>query len=71
MKSIWIGLFFSIATHTGSMAQGSIKGNWQVVKTKNKLAARSECSLVAVQDKLYLIGGDGPALPVEAYQHLD
>jgi len=42
-------------------------GTWEVVKTKNKISGRSECSLVAVNGKLYLIGGDGPPEPVEVY----
>jgi N-acetylneuraminic acid mutarotase len=42
-------------------------GRWQLVKTKNKIDARSECSLVAVNGKLYLVGGDGPANPVQVY----
>ncbi|RZK37173.1 MAG: hypothetical protein EOO61_09350, partial [Hymenobacter sp.] len=68
MKIIWTTLLLlTVIIFTGSMVQTSTKGKWQIVKTKNKLAARSECSLVAVRDKLYLIGGDGPALPVEAY----
>lgn len=67
MKKICIGLLFSIAIYTGSIAQSSADGKWQVIKTKNKLAARSECSLVAVDDKLYLIGGDGPAEAVEVF----
>ncbi len=42
-------------------------GQWTLVKTKDKVAGRNECSLVAVNGKLYLIGGDGPAEPVEVY----
>jgi len=42
-------------------------GHWDTVKTANKIPARSECSLVGVNGKLYLIGGDGPAEPVEEY----
>lgn len=43
------------------------QGQWHLVKTQNKIDARGECSLVAAGDKLYLIGGDGGAKPVEAY----
>lgn len=46
---------------------GGPVGKWIRVETANKVAGRSECSLVAVQGKLYLIGGDGPAEPVEVY----
>ncbi len=42
-------------------------GHWKLIRTKDKVASRSECSLVAVNGKLYLIGGDGPAEPVEVY----
>lgn len=41
-------------------------GSWQLLKTKNDPGGRSECSMAAVNGKLYLIGGDaGQALPVE------
>ncbi|WP_184543819.1 Kelch repeat-containing protein [Mucilaginibacter sp. FT3.2] len=40
-------------------------GSWQVLKTANKADARSECGFAAVNGKLYLIGGDGPAMPAE------
>jgi N-acetylneuraminic acid mutarotase len=43
------------------------KTDWIRVETKNKIQGRSECSLVALNNKLYLIGGDGPAMPVEEY----
>jgi N-acetylneuraminic acid mutarotase len=42
-------------------------GNWQVVKTKNKIDARSECGFAAADGKLYLVGGDGLAKPVEVF----
>jgi N-acetylneuraminic acid mutarotase len=54
------------ATALSAFAQ-SDAGHWDSVKTQNKIVARSECSLVAVGGKLYLIGGDGPAQAVEAY----
>jgi N-acetylneuraminic acid mutarotase len=37
----------------------SQQGQWKVLKTKNEIANRSECGLVAANNKLYLIGGDG------------
>jgi N-acetylneuraminic acid mutarotase len=67
MNKFLIGLILSAETLTAAFAQSSDDGSWRVVKTKNKIDARSECSLVAVNEKLYLIGGDGPAEPVEVY----
>ena len=61
-------LFFLLAFATIAVITASAQtGNWQLVKTKNKIGARGECSLVAAQGKLYLIGGDGGAKPVESY----
>jgi N-acetylneuraminic acid mutarotase len=40
-------------------------GHWQILKTTNEPAGRSECGLAAVNGKIYLVGGDGPAEPVE------
>jgi N-acetylneuraminic acid mutarotase len=40
-------------------------GQWTLLKTKNKIDARGECSLIAVNGKLYLVGGDGPAKNIE------
>ncbi|MDB5091766.1 MAG: hypothetical protein JWR09_5760 [Mucilaginibacter sp.] len=59
LTTLLLAATFGVAAH----AQGS----WQLVKTQNKIDARGECSLVAVEGKLYLIGGDGGAKPVEAY----
>src|SRR5580700_11956659 len=62
MKQPLTGCFLLIAT--ASLAQ---TGHWDTIKTNNKVAARSECSLVAVSGKLYLMGGDGPAEAVEVF----
>ncbi|MDB5007999.1 MAG: hypothetical protein JWP45_2392 [Mucilaginibacter sp.] len=67
MKQILITLILPAVIAITAFAQGSGEGTWRVVKTKNKADARSECSLVAAKGKLYLIGGDGPAMPVEVY----
>src|SRR5580658_4879254 len=65
MKKLFTGLLLAVAVTTGFAQSGD--GAWQVVKTTNKIDGRSECSLVAVKGKLYLIGGDGPAEPVDVY----
>jgi N-acetylneuraminic acid mutarotase len=65
MKKLFTGLLFAIAVTTASAQNGD--GAWQVVNTVNKIPGRSECSLVAIKGKLYLIGGDGPAEPAEVY----
>lgn len=65
MKKLLIELLLAVTI--GATAFGQSGGNWNIVKTKNKVDGRSECSLVAVNGKLYLIGGDGPAKPVVVY----
>lgn len=40
-------------------------GHWQQLATSPKTAGRSECGVAAVQGRLYVLGGDGPAQPVE------
>lgn len=65
MKKLFTALLLAAAI-TSAVAQSGY-GTWQVVKTTNKVDGRSECSLVAVEGKLYLIGGDGPAEPVDVY----
>jgi N-acetylneuraminic acid mutarotase len=67
MKRLLLALLLSAATLTAAFAQNSDDGTWRVVETKNKIDARSECGLVALNGKLYLLGGDGPAEPVEIY----
>jgi N-acetylneuraminic acid mutarotase len=43
-------------------------GNWEALKTKNDPGGRSECSMAAVNGKLYLFGGDGDEpQPVECF----
>jgi N-acetylneuraminic acid mutarotase len=62
-KSLTAFLFLTALTLTVSAQNGT----WSIVDTKNKIDGRSECSLVALHGKLYLIGGDGPANPVDVY----
>jgi N-acetylneuraminic acid mutarotase len=42
-------------------------GSWQLIPSTNTPASRSECGLAAANGKLYLIGGDGPVMPVEIF----
>lgn len=44
-----------------------VDGEWTLVQLTNAPASRSECGFVAVNNKLYLVGGDGPAMPVQIY----
>lgn len=41
------------------------EGNWQLVKTNNPAAGRSECGMAACNGKLYLLGGGD--LPVDVF----
>jgi N-acetylneuraminic acid mutarotase len=66
MRKILIALVFPVLVSGTCFAQQAA-GKWTLVKTNNKIEGRSECSLVAANGKLYLIGGDGPAAPVEEY----
>ncbi len=43
------------------------QGQWELVKTTNTSLSRNECGLAAVNGKLYLYGGDGPAMPVAIF----
>jgi N-acetylneuraminic acid mutarotase len=54
---------FTILLATAFTVTGD--GTWQVLETKNKAEARSECGFIAVKGRLYLIGGDGPASAAE------
>ena len=65
MKKLLIKLILALTI--GTTAFGQSGGNWTIVKTKNNVEGRSECSLVTVGGKIYLIGGDGPAEPVVVY----
>lgn len=44
-----------------------ITGEWKLIPSTNTPASRSECGLAAINGKLYLVGGDGPAMPIEIY----
>jgi N-acetylneuraminic acid mutarotase len=41
-------------------------GNWEIVKTSNRVHDRSECGMASSNGKLYVIGGDGDS-PVESF----
>lgn len=43
------------------------EGMWQILKTKNDAAGRSECGMARVNGKIYLIGGDGSAKEAEVF----
>lgn len=45
-------------------------GNWNLVESNNNIGNRSECSLVGLDGKLYLIGGDGWDNAVAEYDPL-
>lgn len=62
----WI-LLLSVLIVIFLSAYRLIDGQWTLVPSTNTPAARSECGLAAANGKLYLIGGDGPAMPVEIY----
>jgi len=67
MKSVFIpiiAIFFSLYTPLRIKAQ---RINWKVVETQNTVQGRSECGLAALGGKLYLIGGDGPVMPVQEF----
>lgn len=42
-------------------------GAWTLVSSTNTPPPRNECGLAAVNGKLYLVGGDAPAQPVDIY----
>jgi N-acetylneuraminic acid mutarotase len=42
-------------------------GGWTVIPSTNAPSSRNECGLAAVNGKLYLVGGDAPAMPVAIY----
>lgn len=68
MKNSALHFIFPLVTMITAMAfSHSKEGHWELIKTKDKPGARSECSLVAVKGRLYLIGGDGPAQPVQVF----
>jgi N-acetylneuraminic acid mutarotase len=58
-------LFIALLSCLFAKAQET--GHWDLLKTGSKPEARSECGLAAVDGKLYLVGGDGPAYNVEVF----
>ncbi|HTH83650.1 MAG TPA: hypothetical protein VL490_11985, partial [Mucilaginibacter sp.] len=42
-------------------------GQWTLLKTINTPNARNECGFATVNGKMYLLGGDGPAMPVDIF----
>jgi N-acetylneuraminic acid mutarotase len=42
-------------------------GEWKLIPSTNTPQSRSEGGLAATNGKLYLVGGDGPAMPIEIY----
>lgn len=42
-------------------------GDWMLVSSTNTPSSRNECGFAAVNGKIYLVGGDAPAQPVEIY----
>ncbi|HTE00407.1 MAG TPA: kelch repeat-containing protein [Mucilaginibacter sp.] len=59
MKKLLLSTCILLATCTLINAQST--GHWELLKTTNTADARSECGFAAVDGKLYLVGGDGPA----------
>lgn len=43
-------------------------GQWQLLATSPKTEGRSECGVAAVQGRLYVLGGDGPAQQVQVLE---
>ncbi|MDB5159419.1 MAG: hypothetical protein JWR50_4126 [Mucilaginibacter sp.] len=42
-------------------------GKWELVASTNTPPSRNECGFASVNGKIYLVGGDAPAQPVEIY----
>ncbi|MGF7079268.1 Kelch repeat-containing protein [Mucilaginibacter sp. UYCu711] len=43
------------------------EGVWTLVQSTYAPPSRNECGFVAVNSKLYLVGGDAPAMPIQIY----
>jgi N-acetylneuraminic acid mutarotase len=63
-KIAGLGILIGCLATAFTIITGS-DGSWQILKTKNKADARAECGFATVNGKLYLIGGDNPAMPVQ------
>lgn len=54
-------LFISVAFYKAD------DGKWELISSTNAPSSRNECGFAAVNGKLYLVGGDAPAMPVGIY----
>lgn len=43
------------------------EGEWTLINSTNAPGSRNECGFAAVKGKLYLVGGDAPAMAVQIY----
>jgi N-acetylneuraminic acid mutarotase len=63
----WIWLLLVLFITVSAYKVNEIGGEWKLITSTNTPGARNECGLATVNGKLYLFGGDGPAMPVEIY----
>jgi N-acetylneuraminic acid mutarotase len=65
MKKIFYPLSFFILALFSFVTGKKETGHWHKLQTTNSIPGRSECGLAASNGMIYLIGGDGPAQPVQ------